>query len=166
MAEKTEKKPVKKPRQTKTPAAKTTAVQEPRQTKKIISELKYVRSLGRRKRATAIAKLSASQKGIKINGKDLNGYFTLLEMQKSVQEPLRVADLIGKVGVEITARGGGVRGQAEAARLAVARAIIKENPDLKRTLKVRGLLTRDSRQKERKKFGLKKARKAFQWSKR
>lgn len=166
MAEKTEKKPVKKPRQRKTPAAKTTTIQEPKQPKKVVSEGRYVRSLGRRKRATAIAKLSASQKGIKINGKDLNGYFTLLEMQKSVQEPLRVADLVGKVGVEITVKGGGIRGQAEAARLAIARAIIKENPDLKRALKIRGLLTRDSREKERKKFGLKKARKAFQWSKR
>jgi len=165
MAEKTKKKPVKKPGQRKSPVAKT-AIQEPKQPKKIVPEARYVRSLGRRKRATAIAKLFASGKGIKINGKDLNNYFTLLEMQKSVQEPLRVADLVGKVGVEITVKGGGVRGQAEAARLAVARAIIKESSGLKRALKIRGLLTRDPREKERKKFGLKKARKAFQWSKR
>ena len=165
MAEKKEKKPIQKPRQRKTPVAKT-AVKEPKQPQKAASEAKYTRSLGRRKRATAIAKLFASQKGIKINGKDLNSYFTLLEMQKSVQEPLRVADLVGKVGIEITGKGGGIRGQAEAARLAVARAIIKESSGLKRALKIRGLLTRDPREKERKKFGLKRARKAFQWSKR
>ena len=157
---------MKKPRQKKAPVAKTAVVQEPKQPKKAVSEGRYVRSLGRRKRATAIAKLSMSGKSIKINGKDLNNYFPLLEMQKSVQEPLRVADLVGKVGVEIAVKGGGVRGQAEAAMLAIARTIIKENPDLKKALKIRGLLTRDPREKERKKFGLKKARKAFQWSKR
>jgi len=87
-------------------------------------------------------------------------------MQKIVQEPLKVADLLGKFGVEITSRGGGVRGQAEASRLAIARAIIKENQELKKIFKLSGLLTRDAREKERKKFGLKKARRAPQWRKR
>jgi small subunit ribosomal protein S9 len=127
---------------------------------------KYIRALGRRKEATAITKLWQSKKGIVINGRNLSDYFTLLELQKIVEEPLKITDLLGKVGIEITAKGGGTRGQAEACRLAIARALVKNNSDLKKGLKIRGLLTRDSRVKERKKFGLKKARRAPQWRKR
>src|SRR3990170_3977714 len=86
------------------------AVKEPK--KAVLAEDRYLRALGRRKRATAVAKLYRSKKEILINGKTLNDYFPILEMQKIVQEPLKVADLLGKFGVEITSRGGGVRGQA------------------------------------------------------
>ncbi|OGY38832.1 MAG: 30S ribosomal protein S9, partial [Candidatus Brennerbacteria bacterium RIFOXYB1_FULL_41_13] len=107
-------------------------------TKKTVSDERYTRSLGRRKEATAIAKIFVSKKEIKVNGKTLNDYFKVLEMQKIVQDALKVSDLIGKVGVEITTRGGGMRGQAEAARLAIARALVKQNQEYKRTLKLKG----------------------------
>lgn len=126
----------------------------------------YERALGRRKTATAVAKLFKSKKEIKINGLTLNDYFPRYDFQKIVQEPLKVADLLGKVGIEITTKGGGKRGQAEASRLAIARVLLKEKSELRTPLKLKGLFSRDARQKERKKFGLKKARRAPQWQKR
>ncbi|MEW5805256.1 MAG: 30S ribosomal protein S9 [Patescibacteria group bacterium] len=134
--------------------------------KKTVKPEKYSRALGRRKSATAVAKLYQNKKEIIFNGKNIADYFPVLEFQQIVQEPLKVADQLGKVGLEITSKGGGMRGQAEAARLAISRALIKSNQDLKKVLKARGLLTRDSRVKERKKPGLKKARRAPQWRKR
>ena len=127
---------------------------------------KYFRALGRRKEAIAIAKLYPHKGSITINQKPVAEFFKVLEFQKIVEEPLKTVDSIGKFEIDIKVKGGGIRGQAEAIKLAIARALVKFNPEYKSFLKKEKLLTRDARVKERKKFGLKKARRAPQWSKR
>lgn len=135
-------------------------------TAKTVKPEKYFRGLGRRKSATAIAKLYQGGGEIVFNGRSLADYFTVLEFQQIVQESLKAVDQLGRLRVEISSKGGGMRGQAEAARLAIARALVKLNNDFKNPLRALGLLTRDARVKERKKPGLKKARRAPQWRKR
>ncbi|HOM68215.1 MAG TPA: 30S ribosomal protein S9 [Candidatus Paceibacterota bacterium] len=127
---------------------------------------KYFRALGRRKEAIAIAKLYPHKGSIIINQKPVAEFFKILEFQKIVEEPLKAVDSIGKFEIEVKVNGGGIRGQAEAIKLAISRALVKFNPEFKPFLKKEKLLTRDARVKERKKFGLKKARRAPQWSKR
>ncbi len=127
---------------------------------------KYFRALGRRKEAIAIVKLYPHKGSIIINQKPVAEFFKVLEFQKIVEEPLKTVDSIGKFEIDIKVKGGGIRGQAEAIKLAIARALVKFNPEYKSFLKKEKLLTRDARVKERKKFGLKKARRAPQWSKR
>lgn len=126
----------------------------------------YLWAIGRRKTARAIVRLYPGKKEMSFNQKTLADYFPVLEFQQLVQEPLKLTDQLGKVGLEVILKGGGMRGQAEAARLAIARALVKLNQEFKKTLRARGLLTRDARVKERKKPGLKKARRAPQWGKR
>jgi len=127
----------------------------------------YVFAVGRRKRAVALIRLFEKGKGeIIINNKQAKDYLPDLELQKIITEPLNLVNLDKKIDLSIIVKGGGKKGQAEAIRHGIARALEKSNKDLRKTLKVAGFLTRDSRIKERKKPGLKRARKAPQWAKR
>jgi len=132
---------------------------------------RYFRGTGRRKLAVAGAKIYASGNGgserkILVNGKDYKDYFSLSEMQDIITAPLEAVQVPEISKVLVVVRGGGVRGQAEATRLGIARALVIYNPDLKKSLRDTGYLTRDARIVERKKAGLKKARRAPQFSKR
>jgi small subunit ribosomal protein S9 len=131
---------------------------------------KYFQGVGRRKRSVAGAKLFVSGKKteseILINGKPYEDYFPLSELKEIVVSPLKAVSAEKVSKITIAVRGGGVRGQAEAARLGIARALVAMDENLKKTLKDLGFLTRDSRVAERKKAGLKKARRAPQFSKR
>ncbi len=128
----------------------------------------YVEGIGRRKTATARVRLTpAKETTIVVNGKPLNEYFTALALQKNVMSVLGTQD----AGIEdytITAHvnGGGISSQAESIRLGIARALVKEKADRRSPLKLLGFLKRDPRSVERKKFGLRKARKRPAWSKR
>lgn len=127
---------------------------------------RYIQTVGRRKTAIAVVRVSESAKQhIAVNGKPVDEYFKLASQQKTVRDPIVLAN-IGTVSVEATVTGGGMTGQAEAIRLGIARALIEKKADLRKDLKKVGYLKRDPRAKERRKFGLKKARKAPQWSKR
>ena len=124
------------------------------------------RAVGRRKCAAARVRLTKGEGKIVINGKPLSEYFPYFEEQQMVMSPLVAVDKAKEYDFSIKAAGGGKKGQAIAVRHGIARALLRWNEDFKKALKTLGLLTRDSRVKERKKFGLKKARKAPQWSKR
>ncbi len=127
----------------------------------------YISALGRRKTSIARLRLLKNGKGlITINGKKLEEYFTVLEARNLVLSPLKAAGQETAVDVSAQVQGGGMNGQAESVRLALSRALIELNPTYRKTLKKMGFLTRDPRAKERKKFGLKRARRAPQWSKR
>ncbi|MBI4098571.1 MAG: 30S ribosomal protein S9 [Candidatus Magasanikbacteria bacterium] len=131
------------------------------------TENSFVRALGRRKTAAARVRLVPSGTGIiTINDRPLKNYFTLFELQDAVRAPLRTVGKEDVFDISIRVAGGGIRGQAEAARHGIARALIKWNADLRKSLKAEGFLRRDPRAKERKKPGLKRARRAPQWSKR
>lgn len=125
-----------------------------------------VQSTGRRKEATARVRLYAGTGLIVVNNKPIEGYFATAQQRMRALEPLRVADLEGRYDINATVEGGGTTGQADAIRLGIARALIELDPDLRPTLKKEGLLTRDSRKVERKKYGLRKARRAPQYTKR
>ena len=127
----------------------------------------YVYALGRRKTSIARVRVVKNGKGmITINGKPMEKYFTTYELRNMVTSPLKMAGQETAVDVSAMCQGGGGRGQAEAVRLGISRALIIINPTFRKTLKKLGFLTRDPRAKERKKPGLKKARRAPQWSKR
>ena len=125
-----------------------------------------VQSTGRRKRAVARVRLRPGTGKITVNGRDVQDYIPLKASRMLALEPLRVAAMEETYDVDCTMAGGGVAGQAGALRLGIARALIELNPELRGALKKAGFLTRDSREKESKKYGLKKARKAPQYSKR
>lgn len=129
-----------------------------------------VQSTGRRKEAVARARLRPSAEGatatITINGRDVEDFFPNPTHRMILTEPLRLTQLEEAYDVDVTMHGGGVTGQAGALRLAIARALIELDPELRGALKKAGFLTRDDRKKESKKYGLKKARKAPQYSKR
>jgi small subunit ribosomal protein S9 len=127
---------------------------------------KQTNSVGRRKEAVTRIFLSRGKGTITINDKDYKTYFPLVYLQNQVERPLKTVESADKFDVKITASGGGVKGQAEAAMLGIARALIEVNPEFRPALKAAGLLKRDPRSVERKKFGHKKARKSFQFSKR
>ena len=121
---------------------------------------------GRRKRAVARARLTNGTGQITINGRPFDAYFPTDAQRMVVSEPLRVADLVETYDVAASIHGGGVTGQAGALRMAIARSLVELDPELRAPLKSAGLLTRDPRKKESKKYGLKKARKAPQFTKR
>lgn len=121
---------------------------------------------GRRKKAIARVRLVAGNGKITINKRDIDEYLTLETLKLIVRQPLTLTQTLDKYDVIANVVGGGTTGQAGAIRHAIARALVKENEGYKAELKSAGLLTRDSRMKERKKYGLKKARKAPQFSKR
>lgn len=128
---------------------------------------KYERGLGRRKSAVAQVRVYPKGSGkFIINGKDMKEYLPVDEWQQRVQAALRQAGMLETADISVRALGGGVRAQADAISLGIARALVKIDADLRQALKPEGLLSRDARVKERKKPGLKKARKAPQWSKR
>ncbi len=121
---------------------------------------------GRRKEATARVRLRPGTGTITINGRALDNYFTSATHRQMLTQPLRDTNTEVLYDVDATIDGGGVAGQAGALRHGIARALVEVNEELRGTLKKAGLLTRDSRKKESKKYGLKKARKAPQYSKR
>ncbi len=127
---------------------------------------KQTNAVGRRKEAVTRVFVSKGSGKITVNDKDYKNYFPLVYLQNQVEAPLKVTDLMGKYDIVINAQGGGLKGQAEAAKLGIARVLIEFNPELRPTLKAAGQLTRDPRSVERKKFGHKKARRSFQFSKR
>lgn len=127
----------------------------------------YFYALGRRKSATAMVRLYMTGTGnVTINGKPAKVYLGVEELRESVNLPLKALGLEKTSDIVAVAHGGGLRGQADAVKLGVARALLKMNPDLRPSLKPQGYLMRDPREKERKKYGLKKARKSPQWAKR
>jgi small subunit ribosomal protein S9 len=127
---------------------------------------KQKNSVGRRKEAVTRVFISKGSGSITINDKDYKKYFPLVYLQNQVERPLKTIEATDKFDIKINATGGGVKGQAEAAMLGIARVLIDLNPDYRPALKGAGLLKRDPRSVERKKFGKKKARKSFQFSKR
>lgn len=130
-----------------------------------MSTEKYIEAVGRRKTSVARVRITPSSKiSILVNDKDLESYFPIKDMQNTIKQPFGQID--GKFKVTAKIVGGGVHSQAEALRHGIARAIVLNDETLRKTLKKAGYLKRDPRAKERRKFGLKKARKAPQWSKR
>ncbi len=128
---------------------------------------KYFEAVGRRKTSTARVRLfTHGVKEIKVNEKLYKDYFPIFLLQKKVEAPLEELSCLEKFGISIKVKGGGLSSQAEACRHGIARALILLNPYFKKRLKKYGFLTRDPRMRERKKFGLKRARRAPQWSKR
>jgi len=127
---------------------------------------KQKNAVGRRKEAVTRVFLSKGDGAITVNGKDYKTYFPLVYLQNQVEAPLKLAEVSDKFNIVINAAGGGVKGQAEAAKLAISRALLEVNPDYRPALKAAGLLKRDPRSVERKKPGRKQARRSFQFSKR
>tara|TARA_B100000900_G_scaffold327147_1_gene287227 strand:+ start:3381 stop:3767 length:387 start_codon:yes stop_codon:yes gene_type:complete len=128
--------------------------------------MEVIHKIGRRKTAVARVYLSDGKGKITVNNKDFKSYFTTATLQYKVNQPLALTDNEGNFDIKINVFGGGVTGQAEAVRLALSRAMCELNEENRNILKPEGLLTRDPRMVERKKFGQKKARKKFQFSKR
>ncbi|MBO7502471.1 MAG: 30S ribosomal protein S9 [Paludibacteraceae bacterium] len=128
--------------------------------------METINALGRRKAAVARVYVSEGAGKITINGRDLEVYFPSSILQFVVKQPLAKLDVLEKYDIKVNLDGGGFKGQAEALRLAIARALVKINPEDKPALKAEGFMTRDAREVERKKPGQPKARKHFQFSKR
>ena len=127
---------------------------------------KQKNAVGRRKEAVTRVFLSKGDGKITVNGKDYKTYFPLVYLQNQIEAPLKVAEATDKFDILVNATGGGVKGQAEAAKLAISRALLEVSADYRPALKAAGLLKRDPRSVERKKPGRKKARRSFQFSKR
>jgi small subunit ribosomal protein S9 len=121
---------------------------------------------GRRKTSVARAYITAGSGNIEVNGRDFKTYFTTPTLHYYVTQSLNVSNVREAYDVKVNVKGGGITGQAQAIRLAIAKALVELNPELKKDLRAAGLITRDPRMVERKKFGQKKARKRFQFSKR
>ena len=126
----------------------------------------YFYGTGRRKNSVARVRVYSGTGSIKINGRDIDDYFGLETLKLLVRQPMALTDTLGKYDLEVRVSGGGVTGQAGAIRHGVARALLGVNPEFRTALKAAGFLTRDPRMKERKKYGLKAARRAPQFSKR
>ena len=126
----------------------------------------YFYGTGRRKSSTARVRLYPGTGSITINGRDIDDYFGLETLKLIVNQPFGVTNTVGKFDIVCTVRGGGISGQAGAIRHGVARALLASDEELRTALKKAGFLTRDPRMKERKKYGLKAARRAPQFSKR
>lgn len=121
---------------------------------------------GRRKSATARVWLFPGQKGFTVNGQNSDKYLKRANLQMLVDQPLKTANLLGQVRIRARVEGGGVAGQAGAIRLGIARALVGLNPEMKTAMRKGGFMTRDPREKERKKPGRKGARRSFQFTKR
>ncbi|MDD5489970.1 MAG: 30S ribosomal protein S9 [Candidatus Moranbacteria bacterium] len=147
-------------------------VQEEKKGEKVAAKQKYFHGLGRRKSAIVSAKIIVSKAkfkipdSVKINNRLFPEYFPLADLQRTVAAPFQAVSFEGDFEVSATAKGGGPRGQAEAMRLAISRALVKYNETNRKALRDLGYLTRDARKVERKKAGLRKARRAPQFSKR
>jgi small subunit ribosomal protein S9 len=128
---------------------------------------KFFEEIGRRKTASARVRISKTGgKEVLINNKKLEEYFPTFELQETVLAPLKKLDYLNDFRVSAKVRGGGIHAQAEAIRHGIAKALVDFNPENRQKLKKTGYLTRDPRMRERKKFGLKRARRAPQWKKR
>jgi small subunit ribosomal protein S9 len=127
---------------------------------------KQKNAVGRRKEAVTRIFLAKGDGKITVNDKEYKQYFTLVYLQNQVELPLKTIQALDKFDVKINAAGGGLKGQAESAKLGIARALLEVNAEFRPALKAAGLLKRDPRSVERKKFGKKKARRSFQFSKR
>jgi len=130
------------------------------------TQKKYFEAIGRRKLSVARVRISKDKPGLMINNKTLEEYFPLASSQNKILTPLKVTGNENKFNISIKVSGGGLTGQAEAIRLGLSRGLVLIDEKLKPILREKGLLTRDSRVVERKKYGLKKARRAPQWQKR
>ncbi len=133
---------------------------------KSVKKDRYVEANGGRKTASARVRIFQNKSGMTINGKDLKNYFSQEIDRKTASAPLETLSLLSKVMVSAKVNGGGIGAQAEAIRNAIARALVKFSEEFRKPLRASGYLTRDSRMVERKKYGLKKARKSPQWQKR
>lgn len=128
---------------------------------------RYIEAVGRRKTSTARVRITeASKESFIVNGKEIPAYFATLALQKTVTDAFEKSKVAGKFLVTVLVRGGGISSQAQALRHGLSRALVTYDEELRVRLKKLGFLKRDPRMKERRKFGLKKARKAPQWSKR
>ena len=128
--------------------------------------MEYISTVGRRKTSVARLYMRPGKGNFMINGKKLNKYFASELLRLIVEQPLELVDVTNSFDFKVNLYGGGLKGQAEAVRLAVARALVKNDEETRPTLKTEGFLTRDPRMVERKKYGRRKARRAFQWVKR
>ena len=128
--------------------------------------MEAINTIGRRKAAVARIYVNDGKGQITVNQKDYKEYFPQETLQYVVEQPIKIAEVEGKYDIKVNLDGGGFKGQAEALRLAISRALVEIDPEYKPLLKTHGLLTRDPREVERKKPGQPKARKRFQFSKR
>ena len=128
--------------------------------------MEIIHKIGRRKTSVARIYLSNGKDKVTVNGKDFKDYFPTTSLQYKIIQPFKLTDNLGKFDLSVNVYGGGITGQVEAIRLAISRALSEMSDKNKSALKKEGLLTRDPRMVERKKFGQKKARKKFQFSKR
>lgn len=131
-----------------------------------MTEEQFVWGTGRRKTSIARVRIKKGNGKILVNDKDLDSYFPIDRERGMVRSPLKITKTVGEFDVLANVRGGGLTGQAGAISLGIARALAKSSPVTVDTLREGGFLTRDSRMKERKKYGKKGARKSFQWTKR
>jgi len=127
---------------------------------------KQKNAVGRRKEAVARVYLSKGTGNITVNDKEYKAYFPIMYLQNQVELPLKTIDVQTSFDIVVNVQGGGPKGQAEAIKMAIARVLCEVNPEYRPSLKKEGLMTRDSRMVERKKFGKAKARRSFQFSKR
>lgn len=128
--------------------------------------MEFINATGRRKTAIARVYMKDGNGQITVNGRDVKEYFNTSVLLYIIQQPFEITNLAGKYDLNVNLTGGGIKGQAEALRLGISRALIKVNPELRKALKDKGLLRRDPRMVERKKPGQPGARKRFQFSKR
>ena len=128
--------------------------------------MEIIHKIGRRKTSVPRIYLSKGKDKVTVNGKDFKDYFPTTSLQYKIIQPFKLTDNLGKFDLSVNVYGGGITGQVEAIRLAISRALSEMSDENKSALKKEGLLTRDPRMVERKKFGQKKARKKFQFSKR
>ena len=128
--------------------------------------MEMINTSGRRKTAVARLYMKPGSGKVTVNKRDIDTYFTTDVLKYKVQQPFQLTETVGQYDLNINVDGGGITGQAEAVRLAIAKALVEINPEWKPILKQEGLTTRDPRMVERKKFGLKQARKRSQFSKR
>lgn len=127
---------------------------------------RFFSARGGRKTANALARVYADQSGILVNEKNYKEYFRTLKNQIAANAPLELLKLVDKIGASVRVSGGGINAQAEAVRNSISKALVRYNNDFKLALRRAGFLTRDARMVERKKYGLRKARRAPQWAKR
>ena len=128
--------------------------------------MEMINAIGRRKASVARVYLSKGDGKIIVNGKDYKEYFPQVHIQNSVLSPFQTVEVENIYDLKVNVKGGGFKGQAEAVRMAISRALVKLNEDFRKPLKAKKYLTRDARVVERKKYGKPKARKSFQFSKR
>jgi small subunit ribosomal protein S9 len=128
--------------------------------------MEMINATGRRKTAVARVYVRKGSGNVSVNGRDYKTYFPVIHVQGKVVDPLLTVDVQNLYDIKVNVKGGGIKGQAEAVRLGIARALVRINADFRSPLKAKKYLTRDPRAVERKKYGKPKARKSFQFSKR